>query len=109
MFFGGYDSVWMLVMFDLPVETKQDRRRYSQFRTFLIKEGFTMLQLSVYGRHCPSEENAEMHEKRVVIALPPRGQIRILKVTQKQFARMKTFYGKKLQKTEEPPPQLSFF
>lgn len=109
MFFGGYDTVWMVVMFDLPTETKIDRKRYAQFRKALIKDGFTMLQFSVYGRHCPSEENAEVHEKRVVMALPPKGHIRIIKVTEKQFARMKTYFGKSLKKTEEPPLQLSFF
>ncbi len=108
-FFGGLDTVWMVVMFDLPTETSEDRRRYAQFRKVLLKDGFMMLQFSVYGRHCPSEENAEVHEKRVVWALPPKGNVRIIKVTEKQYARMKTFYGKAPRKTEEPPLQLSFF
>lgn len=99
----------MVVMFDLPMETSEERRRYAQFRKVLLRDGFTMLQLSVYGRHCPSEENADVHEKRVVWALPPKGNVRIIKVTEKQFARMKTFYGKAPRKTEEPPLQLSFF
>ncbi len=101
--------MWMVVMFDLPVGTPEDRRRAAQFRKILLKNGYTMLQFSVYGRHCASDENAEMHEKRVVMGLPPRGNVRIIKVTEKQFARMKTFYGKATRKTEEPPLQLSFF
>lgn len=109
MFFGGLDTVWMVVMFDLPTETPDDRRRYSQFRNFLLRDGFSMLQFSVYGRHCPSDENAEVHENRVMMWLPPKGNVRIIKVTEKQFARMKTFYGKAPRKTEEPPLQLSFF
>lgn len=108
-FFGGLDTVWMVVMFDLPTETPEDRKRYAQFRKALLKDGFTMLQFSVYGRHCPSEENAVVHEKRVIYSLPPRGNVRILKVTEKQFAKMQTFYGKRPAKTEEPPLQLSFF
>ncbi|MBP9663335.1 MAG: CRISPR-associated endonuclease Cas2 [Pyrinomonadaceae bacterium] len=108
-FFGGLKTVWMVVMFDLPTETAEDRRRYAQFRKVLLKDGFWMMQFSVYGRHCPSDENAEVHEKRVVWALPPKGNVRIIKVTEKQFARMKTFYGKAPTKTEEPPLQLSFF
>jgi CRISPR-associated protein Cas2 len=99
----------MVVMFDLPTETKEDRKRYAQFRKALLKDGFMMLQFSVYGRHCPSEENANVHEKRVVYSLPPKGNVRIIRVTEKQSARMKTFYGKKPAKTEEPPLQLSFF
>jgi CRISPR-associated protein Cas2 len=96
-------------MFDLPTETKQERRRYAIFRKFLLKNGFSMLQFSIYGRHCASDENADVHEKRVVIGLPDKGNVRILRVTEKQFARMKTFYGKKPRPTEEPPLQLSFF
>ena len=109
IFFGGLDTVWMVVMFDLPTETKDDRRKYAQFRNFLLRDGFSMLQFSVYGRHCPSNENAEVHENRVMMWLPPKGNVRIIKVTEKQFARMKTFYGKAPRKTEEPPLQLSFF
>ena len=101
--------MWMVVMFDLPTDTAEDRKRYAKFRGLLLKDGFTMLQFSVYGRHCASDENAEVHEKRVVSGLPEKGNIRILKVTEKQFARMKTFYGKAPKKTEEPPLQLSFF
>lgn len=109
IFFGGLDTVWMVVMFDLPTETPDDRRKYAQFRGFLLKDGFSMLQFSVYGRHCPSDENADVHEKRVMMWLPPKGNVRIIKVTEKQFARMKTFYGKAPRPTEEPPLQLSFF
>jgi len=107
--FGGLNTVWMVVMFDLPTDTSVDRRRYAQFRKLLLKNGYSMLQFSVYGRHCASDENAEVHEKRVVGALPPKGNVRIIKVTEKQFARMKTYYGKSLRQTEEPPLQLSFF
>jgi CRISPR-associated protein Cas2 len=99
----------MVVMFDLPTDTSEDRRRYTQFRKMLLKNGYAMLQFSVYGRHCASDENAEVHEKRVMFSLPPKGHVRIIKVTEKQFARMKTFYGKQARKTEEPPLQLSFF
>lgn len=101
--------MWMVVMFDLPTETTEARRRYAQFRKVLLKNGYSMLQFSVYGRHCASHENADVHEKRVVLALPPEGNVRIIKVTEKQFARMKTYYGKARKPTEEPPLQLSFF
>lgn len=101
--------MWMVVMFDLPTDTAEDRKRYAQFRKMLLKNGYTMLQFSVYGRHCASDENAEVHEKRVMWGLPPKGHVRIIKVTEKQFARMKTFYGKARKQTEEPPLQLSFF
>lgn len=101
--------MWLVVMFDLPTETKQQRRRYALFRKFLLDDGFMMMQFSIYGRHCASDENADVHEKRVVLRLPEKGNVRILRVTEKQYARMKTFYGKKPAQTEEPPQQLSFF
>jgi CRISPR-associated protein Cas2 len=107
--FGGLDTVWLVVMFDLPTHTKEARKKYALFRKFLLDEGFTMLQFSIYGRHCASDENADVHEKRVVNGLPEKGNVRILRVTEKQFARMKTFYGKKPRPTEQPPLQLSFF
>jgi CRISPR-associated protein Cas2 len=93
----------MVVMFDLPTETPEDRRRYAQFRKVLLKDGFMMLQFSVYGRNYPSDENAEVHEKRVIMVLSPASNTRIIIVTVKHFAHMKTFYGKKPRKTEEPP------
>ena len=109
MFFGGLNTVWMLVMFDLPTETKKQRKLYTRFRKMLLNDGFSMLQYSIYNRHCASNENADVHEKRIAFALPPNGDVRILRVTEKQFARMKTYYGKKPKKPEEPPQQLSFF
>lgn len=101
--------MWMLVMFDLPSKTKEQKKRYTRFRKLLLNDGFRKLQYSVYGRHCPSKENANVHQKRIELGLPPNGNVRILQVTEKQFAAMKTFYGKKQKKTEEPPKQLSLF
>jgi len=109
MSFGGFRSMWILTMFDLPTDTKAARKAYHDFREALLDDGFTMLQFSVYGRHCPSEENAEVHEKRVKSSLPPDGEVRLLMVTDKQFERMKVFYGKTRKATEKAPDQISFF
>lgn len=109
MSFGGFRSMWLLTMFDLPTDTKAARKAYHDFRSCLLDEGFTMLQFSVYGRHCPSEENADVHEKRVKLHLPPDGEVRLLMVTDKQFERMKIFYGKTRKATERAPEQISFF
>ena len=59
-----YRVMWLMVLFDLPTETKRDIRAYSVFRKNLMKDGFTMFQFSIYIRHCASMENAEMHIKR---------------------------------------------
>lgn len=63
--FSEYRVMWVLVFFDLPTETKKDRKNYAIFRDKLITDGFTMFQFSIYLRHCPSRENAEVHIKRV--------------------------------------------
>jgi CRISPR-associated protein Cas2 len=101
--------MWILVMFDLPVDTDSARRDYVQFRKMLLNDGFMMHQYSVYGRHCPSEENAQVHIRRVEACLPPDGQVRILSITEKQFERMRIFYGKMRKPAEEPTSQLTFF
>ena len=57
--------MWVLVFFDLPTETKKERKAAAKFRKDLLCDGFTMFQFSIYLRHCPSMENAEVHIKRV--------------------------------------------
>jgi len=96
-------------MFDLPVKTRQDKKRYMQFRRILLYEGFTMLQFSVYARYCSSEEASEALRRHVERELPRYGHVRLLSVTDRQFAKMKTFTGKKLCDVEQPPPQLMLF
>ncbi len=75
----------------------------------LLDDGFTMLQYSVYGRHCASEEKAEVHMKRVEAMLPDDGQVRILCVTEKQFERMRVFWGKMRKPPEQGTTQLTIF
>jgi CRISPR-associated protein Cas2 len=101
--------MWVLAMFDLPVDTKEARRAYTLFRKALIKDGFTKMQFSVYIRHCASEENADVHDKRVSDALPPDGEVRVLRITDKQYERMRVFLGKMRKQTEQPPRQLELF
>ena len=62
--------MWILVFFDLPTETKKDKKAYVDFRNLLQRDGFTMFQFSIYLRHCASMENAEVHIKRVKNSLP---------------------------------------
>lgn len=104
-----YRSVWLLAMFDLPVETVQNKRDYTRFRKALLKDGFMMLQFSVYARYIPSEEAAEAHRRTIRSAIPPLGQVRLIAVTDHQFGKMEVFYGKKPQEPEEPPEQILLF
>ncbi len=106
---SSYRAVWLVTMFDLPVDTKQARRQYALFRKFLLQDGFTRLQFSIYGRHCASEENAHVHIRRIERKLPPDGEVRILAVTDKQFERMRIFWGKLRQSATSAPSQLSLF
>ncbi|MCH7688907.1 MAG: CRISPR-associated endonuclease Cas2 [Planctomycetes bacterium] len=106
---SGYRCMWVLVMFDLPTDTKPARREYTLFRGMLLKDGFSMMQYSVYSRHCASQENADVHVQRIERNVPPDGEVRIITITDKQFERMRIFWGKMRKPTEEPPRQLEFF
>ena len=107
--FSEYRIMWVLVFFDLPTETKKDRKIYTKFRESLIKDGFTMFQFSIYLRHCASRENADVHIQRVKNNLPPKGQVGILCITDKQFGNMELFIGKKEEDLKTPYQQLELF
>ena len=83
----------MLVLFDLPVVTRAERRAYAQFRRFLLNDGFDMIQFSVYGRILNGRDAEEKHLQRVVANLPPDGSVRVLTVTEKQYASMRLLVG----------------
>ncbi|MEN9852378.1 MAG: hypothetical protein RI996_321 [Candidatus Parcubacteria bacterium] len=85
----------MMVMFDLPTETKTDKKNYTEFRRFLLKDGFDMMQYSVYTRLCSSVDVVDTHAKRVVSQAPKKGSIRLITITNKQFADMYILAGKK--------------
>ena len=91
-----YRCMWVLVFFDIPVETKKQKKAAAQFRKELIKDGFTMFQFSIYMRNCPSRENAEVHTQRVKNRLPEYGHIGILKITDKQFGMMELFFSRRI-------------
>lgn len=107
--FNAYRIMWVLVMFDLPTETKPDRKNASKFRNDMLKDGFTMFQFSMYLRHCPSRENADVHVKRVKKLLPPKGHVGILVITDKQFGMMEIFRGKDPDKPPVGAQQLELF
>lgn len=107
--YGGLRTMWVFAMFDLPVDTREARREYAQFRKALLNDGFIMLQFSVYARPCPSIENAEVHMARVEDALPPAGQVRVVCLTDLQFSRMRIYYGKEPKPPEKQPDQLTLF
>lgn len=107
--FSEYRVMWILVLFDLPTETKKDKKAYALFRKNLQQDGFTMFQFSIYVRHCASQENAAVHIKRVKSFLPEYGNVGIICITDKQFANIELFYGKKPLPPEAPGQQLELF
>ena len=87
------DVMRLLVLFDLPVMTKGERKVATQFRKFLLKDGYFMLQYSCYCRICGSYEILQKHERRLESNLPGKGAVRTLAVTERQFMRMKILVG----------------
>lgn len=104
-----YRCMWVLVFFDLPTETKVERKVASRFRKQLLDDGFSMFQFSIYMRFCASRENADVHGKRVKMSLPKHGHVGILTITDKQFGMMEMFVGQKEVETEKPTQQLELF
>ena len=91
--------MWMLVMFDLPVTEKPQRKAATNFRNYLLDQGFQIAQFSIYYRLLGSKEAAASLSKKIEAALPDEGKVNILTITDKQYERMQTFAGK----TYEPP------
>jgi CRISPR-associated protein Cas2 len=106
---SGYKGMWLFVMFDLPVKTRQDRRYYAQFRTQLLRSGFSQLQFSIYAHYFCGEEASHAKSKRIQGLLPPNGEVRLLAVTDHQFGKMRVFFGKTEAHAEKPPEQLLLF
>lgn len=104
-----YRVMWVMVFFDLPTETNKDRKQAALFRKRLIEDGFAMFQYSIYMRHCPSRENANVHITRVKSFLPPKGHVGILRITDKQFEMIELFYQKEEVEKPKMHQQLSLF
>jgi CRISPR-associated protein Cas2 len=104
-----YRSMWLFVYFDLPTETRKERKVAADFRKMLIKDGFSMFQFSIYLRFCSSMENTEVHARRIRKNLPEHGKVCLMKFTDRQFGMMEVFFGQKPQRNEKPPQQLEIF
>jgi CRISPR-associated protein Cas2 len=101
--------MWVFVIFDLPVQTAANRKAYARFRKGLLEDGFTMLQYSVYIRHCPTKESIEVHMRRVERMMPKLGHVSILQITDRQYGNMKNIWGHNDKPLPGAPAQLSFF
>lgn len=106
----SYKFMRVLVLFDLPTNTKGERRAASQFRHFLLNDGFDMLQYSVYSRICADRDSANTHLMRVKRNAPDKGSVRLMMVTENQFINMHVICGEKTtQEIAVTSDQLAFF
>lgn len=101
--------MWMVVMFDLPVVEKAERKAATDFRNTLLDMGFDMSQFSVYMRFCTSPAQVDTYCKRVESALPEGGKVNILQFTDKQYERIVSFHGKAKQPAFKTPDQFDLF
>lgn len=104
-----YRILWVFVFYDLPTNTKKDRKEFARFRKDLQKDGFSLLQYSIYTRHCNSRENADVHIKRVKSFLPEKGEVIIFTLTDKQFGMMEFFRSSEPVNKPSTPQQLELF
>ncbi len=105
---SGYEVLWILVMFDLPVVEKSDRKAATDFRNFLLDQGFAMAQYSVYYRLVSGKDKGQVMEKKIYNNLPEYGSVQILSITDKQYENIKVFQGKQ-RRDQEKTEQLLLF
>ena len=101
--------MWIVVMFDLPVVEKAERKAATDFRNALLDMGFEMSQFSVYMRFCTSQSQIDTYCTQVEKSLPLGGKVNILQFTDKQYERIITFQGKAKQPNLKSPDQFSLF
>ncbi len=93
-FLSGYQIMWMIVLFDLPVIEKQERKDAAEFRKFLLDEGFSMCQFSVYMKLLSGKEAVEQYYKKIQKVLPEAGKVDIICITDKQYENIISYVGK---------------
>lgn len=86
----------VMIFFDLPVKSKQDRRAYTDFRRELLKNGFIMVQYSVYSRTVKNQDDANKYERLIERIVPANGSVRMMTVTEKQYAVIRLLAGERL-------------
>lgn len=101
--------MWMVVMFDLPVIEKVERKAATDFRNSLLDMGFAMSQFSVYMRFCTGQAQLDTYGKKIEAALPAGGKVNILQFTDKQYERIISFHGRTKQAMKKAPDQFDLF
>ena len=101
--------MWVMVMFDLPVDTKERSKAATKFREFLLDQGFEMSQFSIYLRFCSGKEQYEALSRRIEQNLPEFGKVHILAFTDKQYENIIRFKGRTRAAARKNPGQLALF
>lgn len=101
--------MWLFVFFDLPVQSAPERRTATRFRNFLLKDGYMMIQFSVYARICNGQDRLDKHLRRLQGVIPEKGSVRAMQVTDKQYERMKILVGNRRKNEETKAEQLVLF
>lgn len=107
--FNAYRIMWLFVSFDLPVVSNTEKRIAARFRKKLLIDGFTMMQYSIYIRHCASKESADVHIKRVISFVPSKGHVSIMSITDKQYGNIINIWGKKTKPLKKASVQIEMF
>ncbi|MDO5668223.1 MAG: CRISPR-associated endonuclease Cas2 [Alcaligenaceae bacterium] len=106
---SGYRLMWIVVMFDLPVSQKAERQEATEFRNFLLDQGFEMAQFSVYMRFFSSAKQIDTCCQKIQRALPKGGKVNIMQLTDKQYERIISFHGQVQQPDKKSPDQFELF
>lgn len=88
-----YDFMRLLLLFDLPMNTKKEVKVYTKFRKYLIENGYIMMQFSVYCKLFANREAVVKHVEILKRNVPKDGQIRIMMITEKQYTKMEVITG----------------
>lgn len=106
---SGYRIMWLVVLFDLPVGTKKERKAATRFRQKLLDLGFEMTQYSVYLRFCAGKEQAESYERKIEQAMPGAGKVHVMAITDKQYENIRTYRGRNREQSPKNPEQYALF
>ena len=102
----SYRVMRIMIFFDLPTITYNDKRSYTLFRRFLIKNGFLMLQESVYSKLVLNQIVCEQIKDKIKKFCPSSGLVQMLVVTEKQYAKIEYLAGKNYSKVENSDKRL---
>ncbi|HTM78913.1 MAG TPA: CRISPR-associated endonuclease Cas2 [Devosia sp.] len=106
---SGYQLMWMLVTFDLPVESKKQRAAASKFRMGLLDLGFEMSQFSNYLRFCNGKEQFESYVRKIEAQLPEWGDVYIFQFTDRQYENIVRFSDQGRRAQKKNPDQMALF